>query len=184
MREIKISSIVDISRYPIDNLDSSLGRKLVQETKTQLNQDGSCTFDDFLVPDALDKMCAEALTLSDLAYPGPTSVSPYFFNYSLGEDFKHDDTHPTQHKGKRNLKQVAADLIPENHLLRVLYRSSEMTSFLGQVLDQPVYQFKDKYQSLNISVMDSGGCQQWHFDSGQLVTTLLLQSHHFACSNK
>jgi hypothetical protein len=40
---------------------------------------------------------------------------------------------------------------------------------------QPVYQSRDPYQSLNISVMDEGGCQQWHFDSGNMVTTLLLQ---------
>ena len=41
--------------------------------------------------------------------------------------------------------------------------------------EQPVYQSRDPYQSLNISVMDEGGCQQWHFDSGNMVTTLLLQ---------
>ena len=35
----------------------------------------------------------------------------------------------------------------------------------------------DPYQSLNISVMDEGGCQQWHFDGGNMVTTLLLQAH-------
>ncbi|MFB3058245.1 MAG: hypothetical protein ACE1ZB_00750, partial [Gammaproteobacteria bacterium] len=29
---------------------------------------------------------------------------------------------------------------------------------------------------LNISVMNAGGCQQWHFDSGLMVTTLLLQA--------
>jgi hypothetical protein len=38
-----------------------------------------------------------------------------------------------------------------------------------------VYRNQDKYQALNISMMNAGGCQQWHFDSGRMVTTLLLQ---------
>ena len=172
---MKISSIVDVSRYPIDQLDSRLGRKLVNEIQAQLEEDGSCTLENFVVPDALKKMRSEAMTLTGLAYPGPTTVSPYFFNYNIGKGLGYDDNHPTKHKGKRNLKQIAADLIPKNHLLSILYRSTEMTDFLSLVLEQPVYEFKDPFQSLNISVMNSGGCQQWHFDSGQMVTTLLLQ---------
>ena len=50
-----------------------------------------------------------------------------------------------------------------------------MLDFLAAVTGQPIYRNQDPYQSLNISVMNAGGCQQWHFDSGNLVTTLLLQ---------
>ena len=71
---------------------------------------------------------------------------------------------------------MAADLIPDHHLLSRLYYSSVLTNFLAQVLGQPVYRNQDKYQSLNISMMNAGGRQQWHFDSGPMVTTLLLQA--------
>ena len=172
---MNINSIVDLSKYPIDQLQSNEGQSLIRETQAKLSDDGSCIFEDFLLPEALLKMRDQAMTLKDLAYPGPTKVSPYFFNYSLGKNLEVYDDHPVKHKGKRNLKQVAADLIPPGHLLNVLYRSKEMTQFLTEVSGNPVYQFKDQYQSLNISVMESGGCQQWHFDSGQMVTTLLLQ---------
>ena len=170
-----IANIVDVSRYPIDQLDSPQGKKLINEIQIQLKEDGSCTLEDFVIPEVLQRMRCEAMTLTELAYPGPTSVSPYFFNYNIGKGLGYDNNHPTKHKGKRNLKQIAADLIPQNHLLSMLYRSSEMTDFLSLVLEQPVYEFKDPFQSLNISVMNAGGCQQWHFDSGQMVTTLLLQ---------
>ena len=50
-----------------------------------------------------------------------------------------------------------------------------MTEFLGRVLGRKVYRNQDKYQSLNISLQDEGGCQQWHFDTGDMVITLLLQ---------
>lgn len=173
--KLDISRIVDLSRYPIDRLDSDQGKQLISECRQHLADDGSCTLDDFLLKDALEQMTAEAETLIELAYPGPTTVSPYFFNYRLGQHLDVDDSHPVHHKGRRNLCQVAADLIPKDHLLRVLYHSSEMIDFLSLVQKKSVFQFKDKYQSLNISVMQAGGCQQWHFDSGQMVTTMLLQ---------
>ena len=172
---MNIDSIINLSQYPLDHLDSDEGQRLIRETQANLSDDGSCTFEDFLLPKALVTMKDQALTLKDLAFPGPTEVSPYFFNYNLGKDLKIDADHPLKRKGKRHLKQVAADLIPQDHLLSILYRSKEMTRFLTEVSGKPVYQFKDPYQSLNISVMKSGGCQQWHFDSGQMVTTLLLQ---------
>ncbi|GBF29563.1 hypothetical protein MnTg03_01136 [bacterium MnTg03] len=121
-------------------------------------------------------MAGEASKLQHLAYPGPTEVTPYFFNYDLGKGADYSDDHPLKRKGKRNLSQVASDLIPDYHKLSRLYHSPVLTDFLAAVLDQTVYRNQDKYQSLNISVMNAGGCQQWHFDSGLMVTTLLLQA--------
>lgn len=38
------------------------------------------------------------------------------------------------------------------------------------------YRSADPFQALNISVMDEGGCQQWHFDTNEVAITLLLQA--------
>ena len=50
-----------------------------------------------------------------------------------------------------------------------------MTGFLSLVTGVPMYRNTDPHQGLNISIMAEGGCQQWHFDAGDMVTTLLLQ---------
>ncbi len=91
--------------------------------RDDLERDGSCTLSDFVAPETLLQMTAEALSITHLAYPGPTEVSPYFFNYQLGagEDLSQD--HPLRHKGRRNLAQVAADLIPAEFLLSKLHHS-------------------------------------------------------------
>ena len=39
-----------------------------------------------------------------------------------------------------------------------------------------LYRSADPFQALNISVMDEGGCQQWHFDANEINITLLLQA--------
>ena len=85
------------------------------------------------------------------------------------------DKHPLRRTTRRNLAQIAADLIPSEHLLSKLYHSPLMLTFLSKVLGRPVFRNADPYQCLNISVMHAGGCQQWHFDAGNMVTTLLLQ---------
>ena len=169
------TQIINLKRYPLDKSNTAEARELVHWVRSRLDSDGSCTLENFVCDEALLQMAAEANTLIDAAYRGPTEVSPYFFNYRIAEGMDVDPAHPVKRLGKRNLSQVAADLIPSEHALSQLYQSPLMTDFLTAVLGAPVYRNADKYQSLNISVMEEGGCQQWHFDGGNMVTTLLLQ---------
>jgi len=169
-------NFIDLDRYPLNDLAGTAGQQLIDQTRAALEQDGSCSMPGFVHQSAIAKMAAEASTLKHLAYPGPTEVSPYFFNYDLGKGVELADDHPLNRKGKRNLSQVASDLIPDHHTLSRFYYSPVLTEFLAAVLGEAVYRNQDKYQSLNISVMNAGGCQQWHFDSGRMVTTLLLQA--------
>lgn len=169
------AAIIDTKRYPLDLLQASAGQTLVRQVRERLQHDGCCTLPDFVTPAVRERMAAEMREITHLAYPGPSEVSPYFFNYRLGEGQNLPADHPLRRKGKRKLAQVAADLIPPDSLLNQLYRGPLLREFLGAVLQQPVYCSCDPYQSLNVSVMGEGGCQQWHFDAGNMVTTLLLQ---------
>ncbi len=168
-------TIINTGLYPIDKLANATGKSWVSAVRGALEQDGSCTLPDFVTADVLDEMTRQAKSITHLAYPGPVEVTPYFFNYRLGEDEVLPASHPLKRRGKRKLSQVAADLIPADFLLSRLHHSQLMLDFLSAVITEPVYRNRDPYQSLNISVMDEGGCQQWHFDGGNMVTTLLLQ---------
>jgi predicted 2-oxoglutarate/Fe(II)-dependent dioxygenase YbiX len=167
--------IVNTELYPLDRLDAKVGQAWLSQVRGDLHQQGSCTLPNFVTAEVLQQMAEQARSITHLAYPGPTAVSPYFFNYRLGEGESLPNSHPLRRIGKRRLAQVASDLIPADFLLCKLHGSKLMIDFLSSVLQQPVYQNRDPYQSLNISVMDEGGCQQWHFDAGNMVTTLLLQ---------
>jgi hypothetical protein len=140
------AQIVNTAIYPLDCLDSTDRQALLKQVRTRLQQDGSCTLPDFISTDVLQKMAAKAHSITHLAYLGPTEVSPYFFNYRLDEGETLADTHPLKRKGKRQLGQVATDLIPTAFLLRKLHRSPLMVDFLSSVLRQPVYQSRDSYQ--------------------------------------
>ena len=168
-------TLVDLDRYPLHDLEGAAGQRLIAQVKSDLADDGAASLPAFLRPEGLALMVAEAEALAPFAYRGPTEVSPYFFNYDLAENEPPD--HPTRRMGKRNLSQVAYDLIPPESALYRLYHWELLPVFLSRVLGyDALYRYADPYQSLNISVMGEGGCQQWHFDRGAFVTTLLLQS--------
>ena len=169
------AQIIDTGRYPLDRLESTEGRAMLERIRERMAADGSCTLPGFVNSEMLEQMAAQMRAISHLAYPGPGEVTPYFFNYRLGEGEQLPPEHPLRRKGIRRLAQVAADLIPPESLLSQLYHAPLMRQFLGAVLEAPVYLNRDPYQSLNLSVMNEGGCQQWHFDGGNMVTTLLLQ---------
>jgi hypothetical protein len=175
MPAITAQQILNLKRYPLDDLDSIEGQALLARVKQQLESDGSCVLPEFITERARQKMVRQALSLEDVSYPGPTSVTPYYFNYDVGKGLDVDNRHPTRRSGRRRLHQVAGDLIPADHHLSVLYFSNLIPNFLTRVLGENVYRNQDRFQSLNINIKDPGGCQQWHFDTAHMVTTLLLQ---------
>lgn len=167
--------LIDLYRYPIHDLDSDRGQELVATVQSDLREKSLAVLTGFLTADALQLLAAEAEQLVPLAYPGPTALTPYFFDYDIaGDDI--DDDHPARMTSDRRLGQVAFDLIPVGSLLRNLYESDLVTELVRRVQQKDnLYRFGDKYQSFNVTVMEEGGCQHWHFDRGQLLTTLLLQ---------
>lgn len=165
----------DLERYPIADLESPAARTLIARMREELAFPGACCLTNFIRPEALETLRAEAEGLAHLAYGGPTEATPYFFNYRMAEG--HPEDHPTRRTSPRRLGQVAGDLIPEDALLRRIHHSPSLLAFLAKVLgESALYPLADRQQSLNISVMEEGGCQQWHFDRGRSVVTLLAQA--------
>jgi len=97
--------ILNLKRYPLDDLDSIEGQALLARVKQQLESDGSCVLPEFIIEKARQKMVRQALSLEDVSYPGPTSVTPYYFNYDVGKGLDVDNRHPTRRSGRRRLHQ-------------------------------------------------------------------------------
>ena len=173
----KPTDLVDADRYPVADLDGEAGQAMVAELRGQLAKDGACRLPGFLRPAAVTALAAEAEALAPLAYRGPTEASPYYAKRDdrLGDDLPAD--HPRRRRATRVLSQVAYDLIPGDAGIRRVYEWDALLPFFAAVLGvERLYRFADPYQALNISIMEEGGRQQWHFDSSDFVVSLLLQS--------
>ena len=68
--------LVDLERYPLNDLDSEQGRALVVEMREALERTGAASLPGFLRADALAEMVAEAETLAPLAFGGPLDCAP------------------------------------------------------------------------------------------------------------
>src|SRR4051794_20163177 len=68
MTSLPLSEIVDLDRYPIDDLESEAGRALVERARSALQAVGACDLPGFLRPGAIDAAVASALAVQDRAY--------------------------------------------------------------------------------------------------------------------
>lgn len=170
------ADLIDRERYPIDDPDSAAGRALADRVRASMADTVLCALPGFLKPSVMPRLVAEAEALVPLAYRGPHEASPYFYNYGSGLESLPAD-HPRRRKSPRRLSQIAYDLVPETALIRRLYEWEPLAAFLARALGVPaLYRCADRFQGLNISVMEEGGCQQWHFDTNESNITLLLQA--------
>lgn len=170
------ADLIDLDRYPILDPDSPRGAALIAEIRARMAETVLCALPGFLKPEVMPRLVAEAEALVPLAYRGPAEASPYFYNYGTGLDAL-PAGHPRRRKSPRRLSQIASDLVPEGALIRRLYEWPPLATFLARALNVPaLYRCADRFQGLNISVMEEGGCQQWHFDTNESNITLLMQA--------
>ena len=172
MCALRLDSLIDLQRYPVDALHTPDGRELVETHRTQLRDRGLSQLHGFLRPSAVESLVAEAGSISQLAYFGLTEASPYYSDHddSLPED------HPRNIQTPRELGLVAADQIPQESALHVLYESDDLHRFLGAVLEkETIYPFADPYEKIALTFMPEGAGQNWHFDDADFTITLLLR---------
>ena len=74
-----VSDIIDLTRYPIDRLDSAEATELVTSSLDALERSALCRFPGFIRPAALERIVREESGLEDVAYPYVASRSAYFF---------------------------------------------------------------------------------------------------------
>jgi len=85
-----VSDIIDLTRYPIDRLDSAEATALIASCQEALESGALCCFPGFIKPDALKMIVREESSLEDVAYPYEASRSAYLEpDDSLPEDHPH-----------------------------------------------------------------------------------------------
>jgi hypothetical protein len=170
------ADLIDLDRYPILDPESPRGAKLIGDIRARMAETVLCALPGFLKASVVPRLAAETEALVPLAYRGPHEASPYFFSYGTDLSSLPPD-HPRRRKSPRRLSQVAYDLVPETALIRRLYEWQPLADFLARALGVPaLYRGADRFQALNLSVMEEDGCQQWHFDTNESNITLLVQA--------
>ncbi len=169
----ELDAIVDLDRYPIHRLDSVERSELVSETRAELDAYGCFRISDFIRPEAIEEMLAEATQLRDQTFWAETSHNPY----ASKPDPDFPESHPKNFFQERKSGFINADLLSPTSPLNKIYDSHVMTHFVWECLgtERPIYPWADPLGRNPYGVMDSDHYFPWHFDGNEFTVSILVQ---------
>jgi len=154
-----LSDIIDLKKYPIDDLDNPITQKLIKDCRERLDYDGCALIKDLVKPESLDRMQAEAERL-----------------YDNKDDESLPADHPKRSFQERSSGYINSDILEPNSDLRAIYASEPVTKFVGECLGvSPLYIWADPLGCNPYSIMDPDNYFPWHFDGNEFTVSILVQ---------
>ena len=171
------TDIVDLDRYPIDELDCLEAQAVVAAGRAALAGDGLALLPGFIRPDALREMAAEAQRLVPQAHWRDEQYGLYQYDLDERPQPGLDEGDPRRRKFRTRMGGIGYDLLPQASPTRALYEWPALTRFIAALTGEPeLYTCADPLASCVISVLEPGGMHAWHYDQNEFVVSLLLQS--------
>ena len=165
-------AIVDLAKYPIDDLESAAGQDLIAGCRRGLDERALCLLAGFIRSDAIGRMAAEAEAMAPAGYVHDNMRTAYGFMCNEG----FPPGHPRSALFPYQASLVLTDQFPPDNLIAALFGWDPLTEFVRQALGlKRLYRSVCPRLSLNVSIMHEGGGHGWHFDTNDGVVSLLLQ---------
>ena len=168
-----MNNILNLDDYPLHELDSEPGRKLVASCRAALNEKGMFNLDSLIRPQALAQCVAEIKpVLERVAFTHRRDHNIYFRDDI--PDIAAD--HPALQRCETVNHTVCADQIPNSIVCRI-YEWAPLIEFLAATMQKPrLHLMADPLARANVLAYRAGEALNWHFDRSEFTTTLLLQS--------
>ncbi|UTW13047.1 HalD/BesD family halogenase [Marinobacterium rhizophilum] len=169
---LRLADIVDLERYPIDDLEHPRTRELIARCREQLDETGCSVLPDFIRPASLARMKAEAYRLHSKVYWSEQSHNPYMTR----DDATLPEDHPKRTFQRRTSGFINSDLLEHSSDLRALYDWHAMTQFVGECVGVwPLYTWADPLARCPYAVMEDGHYFPWHFDGNEFTVSVSVE---------
>jgi hypothetical protein len=164
--------LLDLERFPLDDLANAPGRALVARCRQELADRGTFSLAEFVRPQALAQAIAEVQPVfQTAAYPHKRSHNVYFKDTVDGLPADH----PALRRFETASHTICADQIPDSVVCRI-YDWPPLVAFLAATMGKPrLYPMADPLARANVMAYSEGESINWHFDRSEFTTTLLLQ---------
>lgn len=167
-----LDGLIDLVRYPIDDLDGEAGRALIDRCVCQLGIDGCVVLKNFVPADALARLEGETERLSPEAHYNQTETNPY----NSAGDAEKPAHHPVNRFDDRTNGFVAGDRIGRDTLIRQVYEHPDFQRFIGAVVGmEEIHQYADPLADLVVNVLREGCQHPWHYDTNEFIVTLMTR---------
>tara|TARA_Y100001970_G_scaffold285819_1_gene406527 strand:- start:73 stop:924 length:852 start_codon:yes stop_codon:yes gene_type:complete len=169
----RLETIVDLKRYPIYDLKSTIIKNLIKKCKNELEKHSCSTIPNFILPKSLKIMNSELENQLDEVYMSKESINAYLYakdDPSLSKD------HPKRIFMNRYNGYLNSDCFPKDSEMKYLYKTEELLKFVSACLGvSPIYRWADPLACHAYNVMKPDGILPWHFDSCEFTLSLMLQ---------
>ena len=167
-----IGDILDLDRYPLDDLNSPKGKLLLESCRAALRFEGACQLPGLVRPDAVERLIDEATAKRDSAFKTDSSHNVYF--EPLAENAPTDD--PSGIVLRSSKKAIAWDLIDGDSPLRIAFEWDGLTDFIRQAMElDELYRYADPLGAASLMLYEVGDELGWHFDRSPFAVTVMLQ---------
>jgi hypothetical protein len=170
---VTLGDVIDLERYPITDRTHPAYRALVTHSQSLLGQDGVAIFPGFVRDESVATMANQTLELHPRMFHFRENHTVYF----KPQEESVDSGHPLRRLMKTEKDTVAYADIPADNLIRRIYESDEVLSFIKDVLGlDTLYRHADPLAALNLQGFTTGQQLGWHFDRSDFSVTLSLQA--------
>jgi hypothetical protein len=167
-----VAEVINTGRYPLTQPLSPEWKRVVAQTKHDLDSIGCCVLSDFIRPERCIALQAESSQLAPFAYYRAETVNAY--NTDVTAPWPHD--HPGRITMERGNAFVPRDCIPPNTLIHRLYTSSIFQTFIAHCFElEQIHELADPLAALCVNVVSPGREHPWHFDTNEFTVSLLTQ---------
>ena len=169
----RLKTIVDLEKYPINDLDSVNIKNLIKKCKEELNQFSCSTIPKFILPKSLEIMNIELEKQINEVYMSKKSINPYLYSK---DDTSLPKDHPKRIFMKRDNGYLNSNLFHKNSEMKFLYEQEELLELISACLGiSPIYRWADPLACHAYNVMKPEGILPWHFDSCEFTLSLMIQ---------
>tara|TARA_Y100001936_G_scaffold157300_1_gene153598 strand:+ start:257 stop:607 length:351 start_codon:yes stop_codon:yes gene_type:complete len=113
----RLKTIVDLEKYPIQDLNSPKIKEIINKCKTDLDQFSCSTISNFILPKSLERMNLELEKQVDKVYMSNESINPYLHSK---DDSSLEKEHPKKIFSKRYNGYLNSDLFDKNSEMKFL----------------------------------------------------------------
>jgi hypothetical protein len=167
-----MNRLLDLDRYPLHQLASIAGRRLLRQCSDDLERNGMFTLQGLLRREVVDGILPQLLHRMEQESFTHAREHNIYFNDSF------DGVAP-DHAALARVQTVNHTLCGDQlaEPLRQVYLWSGLTDFLAHVMDKAaLYPMADPLACANVMGYFEGEGLNWHFDRSEFTTTLLLQA--------
>ncbi|MBB3232862.1 HalD/BesD family halogenase [Halomonas stenophila] len=167
-----LEGLIDLARYPLDDLDGAAGRELIDRCRRQLDADGCVVLKNFVPEAALARLERETERLSPEAHYNRTETNPY----NSAADPEKPASHPVNRFDVRTNGFVAGDRIGDDTIIRRVYRNADFQRFIATVVGmEEIHPYADPLADLVINVLREGCQHPWHYDTNEFIVTMMTR---------